>query len=91
VGQLVNIVLQIGFWGTPIFWNIHIMPPGIQTILKLNPMFYIVQGYRDSFIYFSPFWERPYQALYFWTTAITIFIIGALIFKKLKPHFADVL
>ncbi|MCK4487257.1 MAG: ABC transporter permease [Desulfobacterales bacterium] len=91
VGQIVGLVLQIGFWATPIFWDIQIMPPKVQIILKLNPMFYIVQGYRESFIYFSPFWRHPRQTLYFWVVAIAIFIIGALIFKKLKPQFADVL
>jgi len=91
IGQIVGVVLQIGFWATPIFWDINIMPQKIQTILKLNPMFYIVQGYRDSFIYFNPFWNHPYQTLYFWLLAVILFVIGALIFKKLKPQFADVL
>jgi ABC-type polysaccharide/polyol phosphate export permease len=91
VAQIVGVILQIGFWATPIFWDINMMPSKIQTIIKLNPMFYIVQGYRESFIYFSPFWKHPYQTLYFWFVAVIIFIIGALIFKKLKPHFADVL
>ena len=91
VGQIVAVVLQMGFWATPIFWDINMMPPNIQMILKLNPMFYIVQGYRDSFIYFSPFWKHPYQTMYFWAVALTIFVCGALIFKKLKSQFADVL
>jgi len=91
IGHIVGVILQMGFWATPIFWDINIMPLKIQHILKLNPMFYIVQGYRESFIYFSPFWRHPYQTLYFWVLAVTIFISGALIFKKLKPQFADVL
>ena len=91
IGQIVSVVLQMGFWATPIFWDIHIMPPKIQMVFKCNPMFYIVQGYRESFIYFSPFWRHPYQTLYFWGVAITAFVIGALIFKKLKPQFADIL
>jgi lipopolysaccharide transport system permease protein/teichoic acid transport system permease protein len=91
VNQIVVIILQLGFWTTPIMWDIQIMPPQVQTILKLNPMYYIVQGYRDSFIYSSPFWEHTYQTLYFWVVTIIIFSIGALIFKKLKPQFADVL
>jgi lipopolysaccharide transport system permease protein/teichoic acid transport system permease protein len=91
VGPIVAVVLQMSFWATPIFWDIQMMPPGLQVIFKGNPMFYIVQGYRESFIYFSPFWKHPYQTLYFWAVAIAMFIIGALIFKKLKPQFADVL
>jgi len=81
----------MGFWATPIFWDINMMPPNIQMILKLNPMFYIVQGYRESFIYFSPFWKHPYQTLYFWLVATILFVSGALIFKRLKAQFADAL
>jgi lipopolysaccharide transport system permease protein/teichoic acid transport system permease protein len=91
IGQIVAVLLQMGFWATPIFWDIQMMPPKIQAIFNYNPMFYIVQGYRDSFIYFLPFWQRPYQVLYFWLLAMAIFVIGALIFKKLKPQFPDVL
>jgi len=91
IGQIVGVVLQMGFWATPIFWDIQMMPQKIRIIFKFNPMFYIVQGYRESFIYFIPFWKHPYQTLYFWAVATTAFVVGALIFKKLKPHFADVL
>lgn len=91
IGQIVSVLLQMGFWATPIFWDIQIMSPKIQMVIKCNPMFYIVQGYRESFIYFSPFWRHPYQTIYFWIVALIIFICGALIFKKLKPQFADVL
>ncbi|MFQ5561543.1 MAG: ABC transporter permease, partial [Nitrospinota bacterium] len=44
IGQVVVLGLQIGFWGTPIFWDISVMPPKVQFILKFNPMYYIVQG-----------------------------------------------
>ena len=91
VSQIVGVILQVGFWATPILWDIDIMPPKIQFVLKLNPMFYIVQGYRESFIYFIPFWKHPYQTLYFWAVSIIVFVVGALIFKSLKPQFADVL
>jgi len=91
VKNIVGVLLQIGFWVTPIFWDIHIMPKFLQFILKLNPVFYIVQGYRESFIYFVPFWEHATQTIYFWVVSMFIFTMGALIFRKLKPQFADVL
>jgi len=91
IGQIVSVVLQIGFWATPILWDIQMMPENIRFLVKLNPMFYIVQGYRESFIYFVPFWNHPLQTIYFWVTSIFLFVIGALIFQKLKPQFPDVL
>ena len=91
VGQIVAVILQMGFWATPIFWDIQMMPTRFQIIFKCNPMYYIVQGYRESFIYFSPFWKHPALTMYFWGISITLFFVGALIFKKFKPQFADVL
>jgi len=91
VGQIVGVIIQIGFWATPIFWDINIMPHKIQMAFKLNPMFYIIQGYRESFIYFRPFWEHPRQTAYFWVVSSFMLLIGALIFQKLKPQFADAL
>lgn len=88
---IVNIILQIGFWATPIFWDISIMPQKVQFLLKLNPMFYITQGYRESFIYFVPFWHHWQITFYYWGITGSIFMFGALIFLRLRPHFADVL
>ncbi len=91
VAQIVGVVLQVGFWVTPVFWDIHIMPAKVQTVLKLNPMLYIVQGYRDSFISRTGFWHHPSQTLYFWCFALVTLLLGNFIFKRLQPQFADVL
>lgn len=89
--QIVGVILLFGFWITPIAWDTSIMPQKIQFILKLNPMFYVVQGYRDSFLYFVPFWHHPVMTIYFWGVSLFIFALGATIFLRLRPHFADVL
>ena len=91
MAQIVGVIIQVGFWATPVFWDISIMPPKLQLIFRLNPIFYIVQGYRESFIYFNPFWDHPVLTLYYWLVAAAIFGIGAFIFRKLKPQFVDVL
>ena len=43
LGQIINILLQFGFWLTPIFWSFDIMPEKYHFIFKLNPMYYIVE------------------------------------------------
>lgn len=91
LGQIVNILLQFGMWMTPIMWSYEMISPQYQWILKLNPMYYVVEGYRDTFIRKVWFWERFNQTVYFWIVAAGLFIIGTIIFKKLKNHFADVL
>jgi ABC-type polysaccharide/polyol phosphate export permease len=91
VSHMVGVIMQVGFWGTPIFWDANMMSENVQLLLKLNPMAYVVQGYRDSFIYFVPFWEHPYQGLYFWAFSLSMLFLGSHVFLKLKPQFADVL
>lgn len=91
MGQLVGLVVQFGFWLTPIFWNISTIPQRYHWIIELNPVAYIIEGYRDSMIYHRWFWEDMSMTIYFWCVAIAIFVIGGLTFKKLRPHFADVL
>ncbi len=89
--QVVSIFTQFGFWLTPIFWNIKTIPEKYQWILQLNPMYYVVNGYRDSLVHKIPFWEHPIATLYFWIVTLCILYIGILVFSKLRPHFAEVI
>ncbi len=92
--EVVGIVLQIGMWVTPIMWNFETMtqiPGWAKTILKLNPMYYVVSGYRDALIHKIGFWENMELTIYFWAVTIVMFVLGTSIFKRLRPHFADVL
>jgi len=91
VGPLVAMLVQFGFWITPIFWSLEILPEKYLFYFKLNPIFYITEGYRSAFIYQEWFWEHPFQTLYFWIFAIVNLVLGIYVFKKLKVHFADVL
>lgn len=91
VGQIVQLFLQIAFWATPIVWNLEIMPVKVQNILRLNPMCYVVNGYRQSFIYHEPFWLNLREGLHFWFITLFFLVLGALVFRRLKPHFPDIL
>lgn len=91
LGQIISIVLQVGIWATPILWNINTLSPKLRIIFKLNPMNYIVEGYRDALIDKIWFWENFYSTAYFWILTLCMFAFGAIIFKRLKIHFADVL
>ncbi len=89
--QAVNIFITFGFYLTPIIWDLQIMPQRLKFFFKLNPLYYIIQGYRESFIYFVPFWHHWQLTIYFWALTLLILCIGAIVFLKLRPHFADLL
>ncbi|MCH5258114.1 MAG: ABC transporter permease [Lachnospiraceae bacterium] len=90
--QIINIVLQIGMWATPILWDItRLNTDNMKTLFKLNPLVYIVNGYRSAIYEEVWFWEHFYSSTYFWIFTISLFCIGTLVFRRLRVHFADVL
>lgn len=91
LGQIINIVLQVGMWMTPIMWQAEMLPDSFKWIFKMNPMYYIVRGYRESLLEKIWFMQHLEDTFLFWLTVGGIFILGMLIFRRLKPHFADVL
>lgn len=94
LSQIISIILQIGMWATPILWNLGDMRTrfGDAVLLfKLNPVVYIVDGYRSAIMEKQWFFEDFFSTMYFWIITALLFGIGALVFKRLKVHFADVL
>ncbi len=89
--QIIGIGLQIGMWATPVLWNISEFSPKVQMLLKINPLVYIVEGYRSAIYDRQWFWEDFYSTMYFWIVTIVLFSIGALVYKRLKVHFADIM
>lgn len=89
MAQLVSIVIQIGFWAIPIVWGPEVLSGKLQYVFKLNPVYYIVEGYRKTLITHEWFWSEPLYTLYFWTAATGIMAAGIYTFQKLKPYFAD--
>lgn len=91
LGQMISVILLVGMWGTPIAWNVNLFSGKVQTIAKLNPIYYLVQGYRDCFLYKTWFWEHDKLTLYFWCVVVGLTLVGSYIFDKLKSSFADFL
>lgn len=91
--QIIGIALQFGVWLAPIMYDENLFSARAEiviTILKFNPFYYIVKGYRmcllnDNFDGFL------YNTIYFWIVTIIIYTIGYAIFSRLKNHFSDVL
>ena len=94
LSQIIGIMLQVGVWLTPIMWVAEESLQGhrtLQMVLKLNPMYYVVSGYRDALIFKKLFIEHPYWTAYFWIFTLLCFLVGNRVFQRLRVHFADVL
>ncbi|MCM1191808.1 MAG: ABC transporter permease [Butyrivibrio sp.] len=91
LAQIINIALQIGMWATPILWSLDNLSGRWIVVLKLNPLVYIVNGYRSAVCRREWFFQDFFSTMYFWIVTVVLFGIGAAVFKRLKVHFADVL
>lgn len=91
LSQLINITIQFGMWLTPVMWQYTAVPEQYHWLFALNPMFYIVEGFRDCLIGNVGLWVHWDRMLVFWGITVIIFVSSIVVFKKLKPHFADIL
>ncbi|MBD8028602.1 ABC transporter permease [Ureibacillus sp. Re31] len=92
VHMLLNAVLRMFIYLSPVLWDIGKLGAPFGDIVKLNPLFYLLEGYRAAFFgsewYFITHWE---YSIYFWVLSILIFIIGSNLHLKFRRHFVDYL
>ena len=89
--NLVKAAIQAVLWLTPILWNINnVKMPILKFILKLNPVNYFIEGYRNIFLYKQWFFETKYS-IYIWIVILITALIGSHVYKKLYKDFTDVL
>jgi ABC-type polysaccharide/polyol phosphate export permease len=87
--QLVVVGMTFWFWLTPIFIREKNFPSRMQWVLWLNPMAYIVRGYRTMLLDVKapPLRDMATAAGF----AVAAFVCGGLFFRQMKKGFADVL
>jgi lipopolysaccharide transport system permease protein len=89
LGQVIGFLLTICFFLTPICYPAQSLPGWAMPILKLNPMFTLVESYRDILVRgVAPAW-LPLAAL--WAVAGVAFLAGHAWFWRLRKTFADVI
>lgn len=88
---LLNSIIVLIFWLTPILWSVNNISGILSSIVKLNPFFYVIEGFRESVFGEGWFWESPLLTTYYWGLILVLFIIGVFIHGKARDQFADIL
>lgn len=92
VHMFLNATLRMLLYLSPILWQLTILNDPLPTILKLNPLYYLIEGYRAALFglewYFIEHWQ---YSLYFWGVVIVLFFIGSILHVKFRRHFIDYL
>lgn len=85
--HLLGVFMQLLFYATPIVYSIADVPAGFQWLLKLNPMSYLIEGYRA--IFYNKTMPNFHSLLIALAMGIILCVIGYAIFKKLQKGFAE--
>lgn len=91
-----QVLLQVGFWLTPIVYPLGLVPAKYLWVVKLNPMAQIILASRQALIYqggdqtawLSPFLAPSALALTF-GLCLLVFLAGLLYFNRRSPYFAE--
>ena len=65
------------------------LSPGLQRVMRLNPLVYIIEGYRKCLLYGEGFWSSPGQGAYFWLAALALLAAGCTLHMRLRNRFID--
>lgn len=91
VEHMIKSVVQVLFWMTPIIWPLSSLGAFWRHVVMLNPIVYLVEGYRNAFVYGRWFYTQWYYGLYFWAIVIAVVLFGSYLYEKTHGEFADVL
>lgn len=93
--QILISLMRMMFYLTPILWEparLSGVPEYLKNVLLLNPMYYLVQGYRSTLLGISWYGiEHIGYTCYFWGFVILAFLFGSFIHLKFRNHFVDYL
>lgn len=91
--KLILACMRLLLYVTPILWPIVKADayPWVKVIMKINPIYYIVSGYRDCFIFHNGFGFYWKQALAFWVITLLLFSLGSYMMYKFKHKFIDLI
>ena len=87
IQNILNVVLNIGFWVTPIFWNVDMLDTNIKRIVELNPVALIAEGYRSALL-FGRFMDLD-KFVYLILVIAVISVTDKILERKLLPNIAD--
>ncbi|GGE56674.1 transport permease protein [Pullulanibacillus camelliae] len=93
VHMLLQAVMRMLLYLSPILWLPDPKNTTITFIMKLNPIYYLVEGYRSALLG-DPSWymlEHLRYTIYFWVVVIILFIIGSKVHIKFRDRFIDFL
>lgn len=86
-------LLRVLFYVSGAIWQLDTskFPAVVVNILKLNPIVYLLDGFRETFL--SEGWVTDHMGynIYFWVVSFTLLFFGAILHMRFRERFVDFL
>jgi ABC-type polysaccharide/polyol phosphate export permease len=89
VVPVVGIALTVVFYATPVVYPADLVPGRLRFLIEANPFAHLTAWYRDAFTLH----QMPEAASIIYATifAAAVLAAGAALFRRARPHFADLI
>lgn len=92
VKKLIVSLMRMLLYLSPVLWPAAFKGiPIMSFIMKLNPVYYIVTGYRDALFFEKSIFAHPIMTLYFWVVVICLFLLGSSLMYHFKRKMVDMI
>ncbi len=89
LAQALPFMVQLWFWVTPVAYGLENIPPKLMWIFYLNPMTWLIQGFRWSLLGVGQMdWQKILITAVF---SIAVLLAGLFYFRRMESEFADII
>jgi lipopolysaccharide transport system permease protein len=89
VAQITQFASLVLLFASAVFYPLSKIPPGTWLVLRFNPLLLAIEAARGAV-----FWGHPVNlthVAYIYGCGVAVFVIGGILFQRLRGSFADVL
>lgn len=89
VAQVMNVVMQLWFWVTPIVYSVNVVPQGFGSVLRYNPLYAIVSAYQQVLLWNHAPHLKSLGAVV--VVSVVMLVVSLTLFRRASPDMVDVL
>jgi lipopolysaccharide transport system permease protein len=87
ISNFISLFMFLLMWVSPIGYTVDMVPPNLAAVLYLNPVYYLLEAYRDSLL-FGRF-PSPNVAVVYVGLSLVFFALGAAFFRAFRSVLLD--
>ncbi|MEG0271371.1 MAG: ABC transporter permease, partial [Clostridia bacterium] len=90
-GLFLSPIIRLMFYLSSAIMSLDGLSPNMRVLLKINPITYIIMGYRNALLYNVGIWDTLRHGTCFWVITLALLFIGCSLHMRTRERFVDLL